>query len=521
MDYIIAFILLALSVILWRTNGRNQYQILAGLQALLAVLAFFWLGQDIGQGQEMLLFSLLSGVLVFHFVLSRFWKIKGIYWPSLLVLLSSGIFFLFQKEVFNYGEFGVNLTAMPVLFLPFLGASMETLAEFKEKIIGNYFKIDAKNRRGISRAVYVFLMGFSVFLGHFTASYIGVGLVTLGFGANLFYGKKSATQWNMFLGLIALTSLGHFAKISEFSSVDLLQGRVMEGLFFGGFISLFSNTILRARQHKNIAVALVFLLMVAVPAGLILIGAQFVSLGGPDAFMGILVGFGFAAFLGINTRKNSSALALYFAMGVFLLPMTVNEEAEEMTTIRLNASKTGDDEESEKQTDLFETPGKTIDLTGNFEIDAENSQLTFELGQTGSRTKGAFKTFQGTFNLGTSNSVAVTLPVDKLTTFNSYRDESLMEESYFNLAKYPTMNFRASELELEGDIYKTKGQFTMLGRSKDLIVDMKYIGKTGKNNAPVFIGRAKINRTEFGMKSDPKEGDIVDFLFKVELKVKS
>ena len=46
---------------------------------------------------------------------------------------------------------------------------------------------------------------------------------------------------------------------------------------------------------------------------------------------------------------------------------------------------------------------------------------------------------------------------------------------------------------------------------------MKYLGKIGNNSAPVFIGRSSIDRRKYGMKSDPKEGNIVDFTFKVEL----
>jgi polyisoprenoid-binding protein YceI len=62
-----------------------------------------------------------------------------------------------------------------------------------------------------------------------------------------------------------------------------------------------------------------------------------------------------------------------------------------------------------------------------------------------------------------------------------------------------------------------KGDFTMMGKTKELVLEMKYlgIGKDSKN--PVFIGRSSLNRVDFGMKSDPKEGNVVDFQFKVEL----
>ncbi len=520
MEFAIASLLVVLAVFLWRVNGRDQYHLLSILQSVLALVVFYWIGQDLDTENGYTLTGLLAGFLVLHFIISRFWKSKAAYWPPIFVLISSSLFFLFQTEVFDYDGFKVNLTQLPVILLPVLGASVEMIADVKEKFLGDFFKIDFKNRRGISRSVYVFLLGFLIFLGHFTASYVGVGLVVLGFSSSLLYQKKSGALWNMLLGVIAIASIGHFASIGEIDSSSLLQGRVLEGLLFGGFISLFINTILRARKKKLLAEILSWFLMVLIPTGLILIGGQFISLGGVDAFIGLVVGFAIAAFFGINTRKNSSVLAIYFALGIVLIPLILNKEAEVMTTITLNSEQTSNTgKNNKKQVDIFESAGKEIDAEGVFSIVGDDSQLTFELGQPGGRTKGAFKIFSGTFTLSQgSKSIQVTLPVDQLTTFNKYRDESLMDEGYFNQAKYPEMKFIADNLEFSGDSYLAKGKFTMLGVTKDKDVELKYLGKTGKNGAPVFIGRAQIDRTQFGMKSDPREGDIVDFTFKVELK---
>jgi hypothetical protein len=62
----------------------------------------------------------------------------------------------------------------------------------------------------------------------------------------------------------------------------------------------------------------------------------------------------------------------------------------------------------------------------------------------------------------------------------------------------------------------------MLGETKPLKVKLKYVGSSVKDgvNVPQFIGKASINRTTFGMKADSKEGNIVDFDFKIELQKK-
>jgi polyisoprenoid-binding protein YceI len=519
MDYLIALIFITLALILWRINGRDQYHIMSGLQCLMALILFFWLGQDLDSENGYTLTGLMTGILLFHFILSRFWKSKAPYWPILFVLISSMSFFLFQDEVFLYQGYNVSLSQLPILLLPVLGASMGWIATMKENFLGKWFQIDFKNRRGLSRSMYVFLIGFLVFLGHLNASFLGITMVTLGFGSSLLYHKKSGAEWNMFLGLIAITSIGHLAHLGGIDTSNLLQGRVLEGLLFGGFISLFINTVLRARKNKIMAELLSWLLMILIPTVLILLGAQFVSLGGTDAFIGLIIGFAISALFGINTRKNSSALALYLALGTLLIPITINKEAEDMTTISLTTNKKeGQPKEEEKQQDIFENPGLPIDINGLYRIDAKNSQLTFELGQTGSRTKGAFKSFSAEFNLSeTTKTINVNLPVKELSTFNSYRDESLMEETYFNVKKFPNISYQASSMLSVDDKYIAKGKFTMLGITLDKEVELKYLGQIGVNSAPVFIGRAQIDRTKHGMKSDPKEGDIVDFTFKVEL----
>jgi hypothetical protein len=56
----------------------------------------------------------------------------------------------------------------------------------------------------------------------------------------------------------------------------------------------------------------------------------------------------------------------------------------------------------------------------------------------------------------------------------------------------------------------------MLGVVKNIAVQVKYIGKS-INGKPILVGKSSLDRTEFGMKPDPKEGNVVDFEFSVEL----
>jgi polyisoprenoid-binding protein YceI len=176
--------------------------------------------------------------------------------------------------------------------------------------------------------------------------------------------------------------------------------------------------------------------------------------------------------------------------------------------------------EVQKTADPFDLPGKNMsDIVGNYKIDDSNSELTFQLGPKGGVTKGAIKLFSGQVEITKEikrSKFSVILPVAKLTTFNSYRDESLMEASYFNANQFPEMNYSSIIMESEGDYYVIKGDFEMLGKKQKVDVQIKYIGENDEG-LPILIGKSSIDRTLFGMQPDPKEGNVVDFQFKIEL----
>ncbi len=517
MIYILVFLFLVLAIFLWQLNSRNQYNIVAISHGILAILLFFMVGLDVAPNEVdeiqsgTLVSLILSGILLLNILLSRFWKIKAAYWPPIFVLITSTAVLCLLQNVFDYNGFLIDTSSISILMLPFAGACIEPIANVKEKILGNFFKIDFKNRRGFSRAAYFLLFGIFLLIAHFIGSYFGVALFALGFGASLFYHKKSSALWNMFLALLAIAAIGHFAKEAKITESSLLLGRVLAGVFFSGFIALFVNTIQRARKNEMLGTVLTWILLLIIPSVIILAVTQNINFGGGDAFIGMLVGFALSAAYGINTRKNDTVLSVYFALGILLIPLTINKQQEKMATISVT------DETEEIVEDPFELDGKQIDLKGEYKIDAEQSQLTFELGPVGGRTKGAFKSFEGNFKFGVVNKIFVNLRVESLTTFNGYRDESLMEAAYFNELKFPKMQFESTSFTPNDEGYEVLGKFTMLGKISDIKLQLKYLGKSESSSKEIFIGKSSLNRVDFGMKSDPKEGNVVDFQFKVEL----
>ncbi|MFA7274647.1 MAG: YceI family protein [Crocinitomicaceae bacterium] len=517
---VIVCLLVALAILFWNLNSRNQYSAVAISHGVLTLLVFFLISQDLtadiqtSWGINWMVLLALGGILVVNMVFSHFWNAKAAFWPPIFVFLTTGMLCFLPIDVINYQGFGIRINSTAILLLPFLGAIIEPIADMKEKAMADFFDIDFKNRRGFSRSIYFFFFGLLALIAHFMASYFGLALVTLGFASSLYYGKKSSALWNLLLALLAITTLGYFAHVAQIAESSLLLGRVLAGILLGGFVALYMNTLVRARKHQLLGTAVNWILILIVPSIIILAVTQNINFGGGDAFIGLLVGFSLSAAFGVNTRKNDSVLSLYLALGILLLPLTINKEAEKMARITVGDSTK---ENQLKVEDPFEMHGLKIELTGDYKIDPTKSQLTFELGPKGGRTKGAFKSFEGGFNFGATNTINVSLPVAELTTFNGYRDESLMDASYFNQAKFPAMKFTANSFVQKGDFYEVVGDFTMLETTKSLVLEMKYLGKANNSENEIFIGRSSLNRVDFGMKSDPKEGDLVDFQFKVEL----
>ena len=81
------------------------------------------------------------------------------------------------------------------------------------------------------------------------------------------------------------------------------------------------------------------------------------------------------------------------------------------------------------------------------------------------------------------------------------------------------MRYLVRSIKKELDYYLLNGNFTMIGVSKPLPVQMKFIETktTDGIQRHILVGKAKIDRTKFGMTPDSKEGNIVDFEFRVEI----
>jgi polyisoprenoid-binding protein YceI len=244
-------------------------------------------------------------------------------------------------------------------------------------------------------------------------------------------------------------------------------------------------------------------------------------------------------------KLSNALLGLMLLAGIVVLPYMKNEEKElfkELINIPVIDEIDQDEDQNEEEkivlkeevkveVDSLKTQVKIVPkvdptslelVKGVWTCIPEKSVISFELGPKGSVTEGAIKNIQGSFTIPDKvgqSSFDVIIQVKELTTFNEYRDESLMEDSWLKSSAFPEMHFSSKSLVRKGELYKATGKFEMIGNTNNQTITFKYMGKgTFKGKETIILaGNAIIDRTLYGMESDSKIGNSVSFNFKIEL----
>jgi len=142
-------------------------------------------------------------------------------------------------------------------------------------------------------------------------------------------------------------------------------------------------------------------------------------------------------------------------------------------------------------------------------IDKSHSSIGFDIDHLViSQTEGAFNEYDATIKSDASDfsdaTFDITIQVTSVDTKNERRDNHLRNADFFNVEKYPTINFKVTEFKkVEGKKYKVIGLFTMHGVTKEVVLDATFGGVI---THPSFGTRAglritgALNRYDFGLK---------------------
>lgn len=132
----------------------------------------------------------------------------------------------------------------------------------------------------------------------------------------------------------------------------------------------------------------------------------------------------------------------------------------------------------------------------------DSSKVEFRIRNFGLNVNGSFKGIKGTITVPGSNLAGavfdVTVDAATVETGIGMRDDHLRKTDYFDVAKFPVIRIKSTEIKpmkVEGN-YTFNGTLTIKDVTKPLSFSFKAI-RTG--NGFVFTGGFKINRRDFGV----------------------
>lgn len=148
-------------------------------------------------------------------------------------------------------------------------------------------------------------------------------------------------------------------------------------------------------------------------------------------------------------------------------------------------------------------------LPTQWQLDNSHTRVGFDVEHLGfSTTMGHFDKVDGTlnYNIKSPNSTSMNFVIQtaSINTAWEARDEHLRKADFFNVAKYPTMTFKSTQVNfINPQQAKVTGDFTLLGKTMPLTLDvtLKKIANSPMTKEHVIGFRATghINRAAYGM----------------------
>ncbi len=500
-------------------TGRDTF--LSFFSLLLAAAATSLISTELkADSRSGLLQIMIFVFLSINFLLSRIEVLRnikfGVYGTAistlLLLIVGSGRFSIYDFE-FSYYNFSVWI-------LPVLGTLIFVGSELLSGVFSQF--VGFETRSSFQQLSQLFLISLVGFFAYFVASYFGYFLVGIGYIASSFY--REDHKPNAGFGLLLLALAPFVGTLAGIDAVDLELGKNVFGLLTG-FAGIWFLFIVSQSKINPIAFSMFgFILYLVFTVLILFTGSQKADLGGADAYLSYIVGSALAITVYSELKLSQLIFPSLLCIGIYFAPkILINGDNQSIKDKKTVINRSGGTDKKAEQ-DPFEVKGLAInELLGKYEIINSTSIIHFSLGPKGGKTKGVIKNFSGRVdfeeNTGAST-FSVEIPVKNLSTNNELRDESLREKAYFNIIKFPSMMFESEKLYPINDYYELDGEFTMIGETKPLKVLIKYTGITerGGEKLPTFVGKASLDRTKHGMTPDSKEGNIVEFDFKIELK---
>ncbi len=511
---IISFLVLGISAFLINLKAKEKYYTLLNYLFFVLISVFSLQGFE-NQSEGVSIVSFLIMFVSFHVILNMIFKRKRI---EIFSVLSLAIFWIYYNSRIEFQSYPLFFDFKNVLILPILGAIFPFLVHYKAKFLEKILKIEK-----LSVSLHSMSIGFLIFIGLFFGNNFGVFLCAISyFVSELHFNKfkESKTYYSFYL--FALSLLLIFVHESKIEIASFLHGSTFLGLFVGIGISLWINALKSSKEISIWKKLIHFLVPLFLISVIIFFELFKEHVGGISAFAGIIIGL----ILKDRQQQKTNLLGLIsISFGIvfialpFLQPKIINIKKNDKIALLTNNSDKNVEEKS-----VFDLTGKKLnEIVNSWNINSENSKIEFELGPKDTRTKGIFKIINGAFKINNEvekSNLNVSIPMKGFSTFNTFRDDGLKGSDYFDEINFPNLIFTSKLIKEKNDAYSINGNFEMKGIKQELDLDLKLIdfGKDKKGEFALLVGKANLDRSKFGMKSDPKIGDLVDFTFEIELR---
>lgn len=499
--------LIALGIIFTRKSEQIT-RILTGV-GFIALQCYLMSGFGEDSSVPMIHYT-LSGIIVLALVASFVpgsWMTRG----GVLIPLIPALIPIGAKAVFQGFDIQWSFaTAMIIV----AGALIYFIQQVKVYFGKRWFSVEEET---FGQSILLILTGFLAFTSVFLFSTFGLILLATGIAATGLALRKNT--W-VLTGLSVLSLAWILFAVNSDSELEFL---FLKGNFWMGTITGAGLLLLHlSGKGRNLLISYLIPMVVA----LIFIGLGKINpnFGGLPTLLGLILGYALGQVVLVSQKVSYSGqiagLLLLFAGFTGPVNEWMKQEKVEIETL-IDQPVSG---KEEAKKDPLDIDGIALDasLNGNWTSAQENSKLEFELGPKGSRTTGAIKKFQveTTVSETSLTNLKVIMEAGSLTTYDPYRDESVLSEEFIHAEKYPKIIYQSSNIEQVGDVYKIQGELAFMGIKQAVDLELKFVSKVEKDGTTylVFVGKSLVNRTAHGMQSDAKIGDLVDVTFEIALK---
>lgn len=132
---------------------------------------------------------------------------------------------------------------------------------------------------------------------------------------------------------------------------------------------------------------------------------------------------------------------------------------------------------------IFSLSSASFAATYDIDVKGAHASINFKISHLGySWLQGRFDKFDGSFSYDAKNpaasEISVTIDTASVNTNHTARDKHIRSDDFLDVATYPTANFVASNIVLDGEGKGTlNGELTLHGVTKPIAISVEKIGE--------------------------------------------